>query len=258
MKGVSTRRAFLGLLAPVAAASAAELREPTDRFYEGYIGNLIRRLASRPNFLLIDAADGLRARVRGGELFVEERRARREPPDGLIHHWEGAVFVPKVKLAEVIRFVQDYDSHKKVYAPEVVASQTLEKNGDDFRVRLRLLKKQILTVVLETEHKVTYRKVDEAKWESISRSTKVTEVDDAGKAKEKELPPGTGNGFVWKLDSFWRFLEGDGGVYLECTSVSLSRDVPFGMGRVIRPIIEELPADSLRNMLTKTRQALRR
>lgn len=257
IKDVQTRRLFLGLLAP-AAGWSADLREPTERFYETYIGNLVRRLASRPSFLLIDSAGGLRARVKGGELFVEERRARREPPDGLIHHWEGAVFVPKVKLADVLRFVQDYDSHKKVYGPEVVASQILQKNGNDFLVRLRLLKKQILTVVLETEHKVSYKQVDDTKWESISRSTKVSEVDDPDKPKEKQLPQGTGNGFVWKMDSLWRFMEADGGVYLECTSVSLSRDVPFGMGRIIRPIIEELPADSLRNVLTKTRQALRR
>lgn len=246
------------LLAAAGTLGAAELRPTTDDFYQDYIAKFEKKLASRQEFLLIDQASGLRDRVRDGELFAEERRARREPPDGLIHHWEGAVFVPKAKLPDVMRFMQDYDHHGKVFAPEVVASQLLHHNGNDFQVRMRLLKKRILTVVLETEHTVHYRQIDDSKWESVSRSSKISEVDSPDKAKEKQLPPGTGNGFVWHMDSFWRFLEADGGVFVECTSISLSRDVPFGMARLIRPIIEDLPADSLRNMLNKTRVALQR
>jgi hypothetical protein len=134
----------------------------------------------------------------------------------------------------------------------------LKREGNDFTIRLRLLKKKILTVVLETEHFARYKQIDAAKWESSSRSTKVSEVDSAGSAKEKQLPPGDGYGFVWHLDSFWRFEEADGGVYVECTSVSLSRDVPFGMARLIRPIIEELPQESITAILRNTRQALKK
>lgn len=252
------RRISLLLLTGAFAVSAAELRPATERAYQDYTARFEKKLSTRKTFLLIDSVDGLRARVKQGELFVEERRPQREPPDGLIHHWEGAVFLPKLKMPDLLRFLQDYDRHDKVYGPEVVKAQTLEKNGDDYRVRMRLLKKQILTVVLETEHKAHYKRVADDKWESVSRSTKVAEVDSPDKPKEKELPPGTGNGFVWHMDSFWRFLEADGGVYLECTSISLSRDIPFGMARLIRPIIEELPAESLRNLLTKTRNALKR
>lgn len=258
MRTVTSSGLSLGLLALAGVAAAAELREPTERSYQDYVTGFERRLAARKTFLLIDSVDGLHSRVRDGELFVEERRARREPPDGLIHHYEGAVFLQKAKMPDVLRFLQDYDNHQKYYRPEVVASKTLQRQGDEFRVRLRLLKKQILTVVLETEHQAKYKKIDDAKWESVSRSTKVSEVDDPDKSSEKQLPPGTGNGFVWHLDSFWRMHEADGGVFLECTSISLSRDIPFGMGRIIRPIIEELPAESLRNLLTKTRNALRR
>ncbi len=258
MKGVRIARLVCLALALAAASPAVELKPATEKAYQDYIAGFERRLSARKNFLLVDGEPGVRDRVQRGEMYVEEKRVKREPPDGLIHHWEGAIFLPKLKMADVLKFLQDYDSHEKVYAPEVVDSQILSRIGDEFRVRMRLVKKQILTVVLETEHQARYRKVDDSRWESVSRSTKVAEVEDSGKPKEKQIPPGTGNGFVWHMDSFWRLLESDGGVFVECTSVSLSRDVPFGMARLIRPIIEELPAESLRNLLTKTRAALKR
>jgi len=47
-------------------------------------------------------------------------------------------------------------------------------------------------------------------------------------------------------------------VYAECRAISLTRDVPFGLGWIIEPIIQNLPRESLINTLEGTRQALRR
>ena len=251
-------RLVFGLLAFVLPSGAAELKPHTEQAYQKYLSGIKQSLDSRKHFLLIESANGVRQRIRNGEIFIEEKRPRTDPPDGLIHHWEGAVFIPGATLRQVLAGVQNYDQHQKLYAPEVIASKTLGRDGNEFRVRLRLLKKKILTVVLETEHLVAYKEKGPAKWESESRSTKVAEVEKSGTAQEKELPPGTGHGFVWHLDSFWRFLEADGGVYLECTSVSLSRDIPFGMSRIIRPIVDDLPEESLRRLLENTRRAFRR
>jgi hypothetical protein len=239
----------------VASAAAAELRPNTLAAYEEYWRRIDQELKSRPNFLLIDAT-GARSRVRQGEVAVFERRPRKEPPDGLIHHWDGAVFIPNVTVKQVLDLVQNYGRHKYIYGPEVIDSQTIERNGNDFQIRLRLLKKKIVTAVLETQHHVRYRQVNERQWESVSRSTKIAEVEGEGTDHERLESPGAGHGFCWRLDSFWRFEEADGGVYVECTSVSLSRDIPFGMARLIRPIISDLPETSLRNVLLQTRKAL--
>jgi hypothetical protein len=83
----------------------------------------------------------------------------------------------------------------------------------------------------------------------------VAEVYDPGPG-EHELPPGHDHGFLWRLNSFWKFEERDGGVYLECRAISLSRDVPTGLGWLINPIIRSLPRESLSNTLRETRQAL--
>ena len=70
------------------------------------------------------------------------------------------------------------------------------------------------------------------------------------------LPPDTGYGFLWRLYSYWKFQERDSGVYIECRAISLTRDVPLGLGWIIEPIIQKLPQESLIKTLEATRQAL--
>jgi hypothetical protein len=138
----------------------------------------------------------------------------------------------------------------------VLDSKTLSHNGNDFRIYLRLMKKKVITVVLDTEHEVHYRQVDATRWASRSYSTRIAEVSNPGRRDERELAPDTGHGFLWRLDSYWRFEERDGGVYIECEAVSLTRDVPTGLGWLIEPIIRKLPRESLENTLRSTRNAI--
>jgi hypothetical protein len=58
------------------------------------------------------------------------------------------------------------------------------------------------------------------------------------------------------LYSYWRFYEADGGVYVQCNAISLSRNVPTGLGWIVAPFIENIPRESLRFTLTATRRAL--
>jgi hypothetical protein len=45
-------------------------------------------------------------------------------------------------------------------------------------------------------------------------------------------------------------------VYVECRAISLTRDIPIGLGWVIEPIIRKLPKESLINTLRATRDGL--
>ena len=65
-----------------------------------------------------------------------------------------------------------------------------------------------------------------------------------------------GGGYLWRLNSYWRFEERDGGVYLECESVSLTRDIPFGLGWIVGPFVTSLPRESLEFTLQTTRKKL--
>ena len=178
-------------------------------------------------------------------------------PDGLVHDWVGAVFVPGATLEKTIAVMQGYD-HKEDYRPEVMTSRVLSREGNDFKVYMRLLKKKVITVVLDTEHDIHYDAIDKTRWRSRSRTIKVAEVEHAGKRDETTKPPGRGEGFLWQLYTYWRFEERDGGTWIECRAVSLTRDVPTGIGWIVNPIIRDLPKESLENTLRQTRVAVSR
>lgn len=177
-------------------------------------------------------------------------------PNGLIHDWIAAGFIRDSNIQELLAVMQQYDKHKDTYKPEVMDSKLISRHGNDFQVYLRLLKKKIITVVLDTDHDVHYRPVGRTRWVCHSYTTRIAEVESAGSRSERILQPDTGYGFLWRLSSYWRFEECDAGAVIECRAISLTRDVPFGLGWAIEPIIQKLPKESLINTLEATRRAL--
>jgi hypothetical protein len=250
---------FLALLAAFAScAAAAELKPKTLDAFNQYIRRTEDRLASSKTFLWADESPDRLRRARGGEVVVSPflKKPETSVPDGLIHDWVGSVFILGANLEKTLALVEDYNHHKDIYQPEVIDSRTLLHQGNYFHIYMRLLKKKVITVVLDTEHDVNYTKVDDTKWRSVSRTTKIAEVENPGKPDEREKPPDTGEGFLWRLNSYWRFAERDGGVWVECEAISLTRDVPTGLGWLIVPIIRNLPRESLENTLSATRRVL--
>jgi len=177
-------------------------------------------------------------------------------PSGLIHDWIAAALIPDSTIREVFAVIQDYDNHKNIYKPEVIDSKLIRRDDNDFQIYLRLLKKKIITVVLDTDHEVHYRAVDRTRWVCRSHTTRIAEVENAGRPGERILQPDTGYGFLWRLHTDWRFEECNRGVVVECRAISLTRDMPFGLGWAIEPIIQTLPKESLIHTLMATRQAL--
>ncbi|MBZ5679662.1 MAG: hypothetical protein LAO24_06120 [Acidobacteriia bacterium] len=244
-------------------ATAGPLKQPTLDAFDTYIRQteaaMERDLSDGP-FLWSDASPERAQQVRRGQVVAQfwSGRGPAKVPNGLIHDWIGAALIPDATVAEVLKRVQDYDNHKNIYRPEVIASKLVSRRGNEFQIYLRLLKKKIMTVVLDTDHDVHYRSLDRTRWTCRSYTTRIAEVEGAGSPKERVLPPDTGYGFLWRLYSYWRFQEREGGVYIECRAISLTRDVPLGLGWVIEPIIQKLPKESLINTLEATRQALHR
>lgn len=241
----------------VCRLGASELKPATMEAFDRYIQQTEQRLDARKGFLWADESAERARLVREGQIVVEPfgPKATVAVPDGLIHDWVGSVFIPGATLEKTLASMQDYD-HKEAYRPEVMQSRILSRDGQNFRVFMRLLKKKVITVVLDTEHEVHYFPVDKTRWRSRSRTTKVAEVDHAGKSNESAKIPGTGQGFLWQLYTYWRFEERDGGTWVECEAVSLTRDVPTGLGWVVNPVIQDLPKESLVNTLRQTRAAI--
>lgn len=177
-------------------------------------------------------------------------------PLGLIHDWIGAAMLPGATVDLTLGLIQDYDNHKNIYRPDVIDSKMISRSGDDFKIYLRLLKKKVITVVLDTDHDVHYSRLSPSRCLCRSYTTRITEVQDAGQPNETILPPDFGHGFLWRLYSYWKFLQRNEGTFIECRAISLTRDIPASLKWVIQPIIRSLPRDALVNTLASTRAAL--
>ena len=244
-------------------ATRVDLKPQTIEAFDAYIREaeaaMEQTLIASGAFLWSDGDAERTRQVQEGQVVAQfwTGQGPVKVANGLIHDWIGAVFIPGATVTDTLALIQDYDNHKNIYKPEVIDSRLVSRHGNDFQIYLRLLKKKVITVVLDTDHEVHYRCVDPTRWLCRSHTRRIAEVEDAGSAKEKVLPPDTGHGFLWRLYSYWRFEERESDVYVECRAISLTRDVPFGMGWIIEPIIQNLPKESLINTLEATRQALR-
>jgi hypothetical protein len=218
------------------------------------------------NFLSIDALpDTIRdksyAELNQGRILIQnaagaDAAAAVSVPGGLIHDWTATIFVPDVSLVQVLSLLQDYDHDGDFYGPQVVKSQLLQHSNNNFRVFLRLRQANIVTVVFDTEYEVQYFSWDLTHAYSRSYSTRIQQVDNPGQPDEHKRPEGSDDGYLWRLYSYWRFYEADGGVYIQCEAISLTRDIPAGLGWIVKPFIENIPVDSLQSTMGETRAAL--
>ena len=265
MHGYSFSAAGRGLIfLAVACAPAwadAVLKPEAIARYDAYIRDTEARIESEIHAdpFLWSARPASRAeRVRAGEVVIEPGNGNGldDIGDALIHDWIGAVFIPGVRLDQAIAFLQDYSIHKNYYRPEVIDSRLLGRQGDEFHLYYRITKKKIVTVVVNANITATYTRLGPTRALSMGRSTRIAEVKDAGQATEHEAPVGHDHGFLWRLNTYWRMEEKDGGVYLECRSVTLSRSVPAGLGWLIFPIIRTFPRESLTHLLKESRNAI--
>jgi hypothetical protein len=245
-------------------AKPVQLKPQTVEAFRAYIheaeAGMEQSLGGGSSFLWSEASPDRAQPVRAGQIVAQfwSGQGPVKVPDGLIHDWIGAAFVAGVGVSGVLALVQDYDNYQNVYKPEVIASKATSHHGDDFQIYLRLVKKKILTVILDTDHEVHYRALGRTRWVCRSYTTRIAEVENQGTPKERVLPPDTGHGFLWRLYSYWRFDEHIDGVFMECRAISLTRDVPLGLGWMMEPIIQKFPKESLVNTLEATRQALHR
>jgi len=238
-----------------------------DRYVQLTEARINGEVSQTEKFLYVDGlAEPRRSQVLAalerGEIFMERLQTlgasgqELQAPNAIIHHWLGAVFVPGANLREIIALMQDYNRHQDVYRPEVVRSRLLSRQGNNFKIYYRLRKKKIITVTLNTNHDVYYFPVDSRRWYTRSYSTRIAEVANADTPNEHEKPLGHDGGFLWRINSYWKFEEKDGGVYIECESVSLTRDIPAGLGWLIKPFITSIPKESLEMTMGSTRAAL--
>lgn len=211
------------------------------------------------HFLWFDDSPQIRESLLAGAIVAQPAKGNGivTLPGGLIQDWIGAIFVPKTTLEETMNFVQDYPHHARYYKPEVTDIKVLSHTGGDYLIRTRIVKaKFFISDVLDIDNQIHYVPLDGKRVYSRSASQRVVEISDPGKPDEHALPPGHDRGLLWRANGYWFFEQSDGGVFITCESITLTRDIPFLMGGILKPILRELPAEELKTNLEKTRAAI--
>jgi hypothetical protein len=199
--------------------------------------------------------------LRRGEVALQKLQtldggAEIKLPGALVHHWVGAIYIPGVSVDDVLAVLQDYGHQSVYYAPDVERSALESRDGDHFRAFLRFRRHKVITVVLDTEHDIHYFRDAAGMAHSRSSAVRIAQLENAGGANEREKTPGDDDGFMWKMETWWRMEQRDGGVYVQSEVASLTRSIPTGLGWMVGPFVTSIPKESLTFTLEATRKAV--
>ena len=201
-------------------AAAAELRPDTTAAWDRYVARAERRLHQVPK----PEPDGTSINV----------------PGGTIYHWRGSTLVRGTTVDRVVHRLM----HPGTPPPQedVLESRVLSRHGNTLQVYLKLARSALITVVYDTEHDVVFQRHSPQMTTSRSVSTRIVETGDSDR------------GFLWRLNSYWRYTQVGTDVRIDLESVSLSRDVP----RVARPVAIPIANRIARESVLRTLDSVRR
>jgi hypothetical protein len=256
----------------VVRLTAAELQSATLKAWNAYVEateqRIARELRSANGFLVLDfqlatQAALERQAVLAGEITVkkmqtvDQAREKIPVPAGMIHHWRGSVFIPGASLEEIVFRITSPDLSDR-HQEDVLRVSVLEHGPDYLRIYLKLQRSKFVTVVYNTEHTVKVCRYGKSQASSTSVATKIAELEMPNSDREREKPEGQDRGFLWRLNSYWRYEQVTGGVIVECESISLSRSVPAVLELVIRPLIDRTARESMCRTLDSMRGRMAR
>jgi len=252
------------VLAFQGTASAANLEPATLKVWDDYVESASRRMQQRldpdKTFLWVDESPDRLAKVRAGEIVVSPIRPHtpEKVPSGLIHDWVGAVFIPHASIKDALAVLGDYAHYKDVFRPTVIDSRTIATSETKDRFSMVLMNKAFfLKTALDADYESRYVRVDDRRGYTVSRTTRIQEVEEYGAPAEHALREGEGRGILWRLFGITRYLERDGGVYIEVEAIALSRDIPASLRWLVEPAVRRVSRASLSTSLQQTEDAVR-
>jgi archaetidylinositol phosphate synthase len=260
--------ALLMVLSLSATARGADLSPAWSAAFDREAQLVAARLdderAGRTAFLWIDGLTESErrasyARLTRGDVITEKLPLSSQASSlrgALLHHWMATTLVAGVPLVSVVRLMQSYNSYCELYRPQVTRSHLLARDGNTFDVALQLYTKKVVSVTLNTESTATYLPVDAAHMQVRSLSTRIAEVRQAGGASESEAPIGHDSGFLWRFNNYCALEQRAEGTYVQCETLSLTRDLPFGFGWLIEPFVTSVPRESIERTLVALRASL--
>jgi hypothetical protein len=209
------------------SASAAELKPETLAAWNRHVAQVERSLDDDLNT----------------PLTTEPRGETIDVPSGTISEWSGSILIPNRTVSEVVDTLVLSPS---LPAPqEVVEARVLSRDGDTLRTYMRLVRKMLVTVTYDTEHEVRYTRVSPVLATSRSVATKIAETN------------GEDRGFMWRLQSYWRYRQVGNDVRIDMRSLTLSRSTPWMLKPIASPIVDRIGRESVRSTLDAVARFLR-
>lgn len=225
---VFARRAVIAasplLILSAAPAAAAELQPETVASWNRHVA-------------CVEA--GLPEHDRDAPVLEPEGRML-DVPGGAIHEWRGSILIRGTTVGQVVDAV--LSPSWKPLQEDVAESRVLERHGDRLRIALKLVRKLIVTVTYDTEHDVQYLRRSPSFVTSRSVATKIVETG------------GGDRGFLWRLNSYWRYRQVGDAVQVDLVSLSLSRKVPWLVKPIAQPIINRIGRETMSRTLDTVRR----
>jgi hypothetical protein len=253
--------AGLVLFMAVAAPVGAEPTPAVTATYNADIAKVEARLAGQHQSTGVSLEHLDLARLQSGQTVVEQIEPENTKlPGALLYHWRGTAFVPGAKAADFERAMKDYDAYPKTFSPEMLQAHVLSHAGEHYQVTMRVRQKHILTAVLDITYDVTFGRGGSGapSGYTISRSTHIAEIDQAGTPQERVLAPGEEHGYLWRQNNYWSYAERDGGLYIQIESISLSRAFPAALGWAFGSFTKSIPRETMEFTLGAMCKALRK
>jgi hypothetical protein len=154
--------------------------------------------------------------------------------------------------------LREYGRYKQYFGPTVVDSRTIQRTDQEDQYAVRWVNKVLfVNAGIDAECRTQYLHIDEHHVYSTSYASSLQEIQNYGHPNQRDLPAGSGHGYVWRLYSFARYEQRDGGVYLEIEAIALTRDVPAGLRFMVDPEVKRLSRKSLVDSLEQSRAAVK-
>jgi hypothetical protein len=255
---------LLIILATAGSSYAAELNQQALAAWQAYITSaklhMQERLTGKSPFLWVDEDPRRRQHLDSGEIVVEPI-GKGNPVSvahGLIHHWIGAVFIPGAAIQDLSTVVGDYGRYHEIYRPTLIKAELLGSSIEQQKFSILWVQRVVLvTAAFYTEMDSKDVALNSRQGYMTFSTTRVQQIENYGEKEERRLAPDEGSGYLWRLISFARFEEHEGGLYLELEVIGLSKDLPGSLRFLLKPLIDHVPRQALAMKLDQTRQAIR-
>jgi hypothetical protein len=91
--------------------------------------------------------------------------------------------------------MRDFDGYPRSFSPQVVEAKVLRGQGDHLEATMRVRQRHVVTVVMDTAYDIVFGRLDARHGYSISRSTRIAEIEGAGTSDERALNSSQEHGF---------------------------------------------------------------